>query len=143
MYLLGIVERVEKIILQALICLMGLVVLLSTLELTYILIQNLMTPPLLMLNIDKLLDLFGYFFMILIGIELLETIKSYFKSDRLHVEVVITVSIIAIARKVIILDLKELPPLTLVGIGVIIIALSAGYYLLKQASDEQSNLPAK
>jgi uncharacterized membrane protein (DUF373 family) len=38
---------------------------------------------------------------------------------------------IAIARKVIILDVKELSSLTLIGIGVIIFALSAGYYFLK------------
>jgi uncharacterized membrane protein (DUF373 family) len=37
---------------------------------------------------------------------------------------------IAIARKVIILDVKILPSLTLIGIGAIIVALSAGHYLL-------------
>jgi LPXTG-motif cell wall-anchored protein len=40
------------------------------------------------------------------------------------------VAMIAIARKVIILDIKELPSLTLMGIGVIVVSLSAGYYLL-------------
>jgi LPXTG-motif cell wall-anchored protein len=40
------------------------------------------------------------------------------------------VAMIAIARKVIILDIKELPSLTLIGIGVIVVSLSAGYYLL-------------
>jgi len=47
-----------------------------------------------------------------------------------HVEVVFTVAMIAIARKVIILDIKEVSSLTLIGIGVIIVALSAGYYIL-------------
>jgi uncharacterized membrane protein (DUF373 family) len=67
---------------------------------------------------------------VLIGVELLETIKAYVKENVVHVEVVFTVAMIAIARKVIILDVKELSGLTLMGIGVIIIALSAGYYLL-------------
>jgi uncharacterized membrane protein (DUF373 family) len=39
---------------------------------------------------------------------------------------------IAIARKVIILDVKELSSLTLIGIGAIVLALSTGYYLLKR-----------
>ena len=40
---------------------------------------------------------------------------------------------IAIARKVIILDVKELPSATLLGIAAIIITLSGGYYLFKHA----------
>ena len=50
---------------------------------------------------------------------------------------VFTVAMIAIARKVIILDVKELSSLTLMGIGVIIIALSAGYYLLTIKQNEK------
>ena len=43
------------------------------------------------------------------------------------------VAMIAIARKVIILDVKELPSVTLLGIAAIIITLSGGYYLFKHA----------
>ncbi len=42
------------------------------------------------------------------------------------------VAIIAIARKIIILDVKDLSSLTLIGIGVITFALSAGYYLVRR-----------
>ena len=61
------------------------------------------------------------------------TIKAYAIEHVIHAEVVLTVAMIAIARKVIILDIKEIPGLTLVGIGVIIIALSIGYYYFKKA----------
>jgi uncharacterized membrane protein (DUF373 family) len=44
---------------------------------------------------------------------------------------------IAIARKVIILDVKELPSATLLGIAAIIITLSSGYYLFKRARLEE------
>jgi len=56
----------------------------------------------------------------------------YLTKKTVHVEVVFTVAMIAIARKVIILDVKELSSLTLIGIGVIIFALSAGYYLVRR-----------
>jgi uncharacterized membrane protein (DUF373 family) len=40
---------------------------------------------------------------------------------------------IAIARKVIILEIKDLEPLVLIGIASIILALSLGYYFVKKA----------
>jgi len=69
------------------------------------------------------------FLLVLIGVELLETVKMYLTQKTVHVEVVFTVAMIAIARKVIILDIKEVPSLTLIGISAIIVALSAGYSL--------------
>ena len=48
--------------------------------------------PALFLDIDELLTYFGLFFMILIGLELLETIKMYLKEDQIHVEVVMLVA---------------------------------------------------
>ncbi len=47
-------------------------------------------------------EIFGFFMLILIGIELLETIRAYLVENVVHVEVVIEVALIAIARKVII-----------------------------------------
>ena len=70
------------------------------------------------------------FLLVLIGVELLETVKMYLTQKTVHVEVVYTVAMIAIARKVIILDIKEVSGLTLIGIATIIVALSSGYYLL-------------
>jgi uncharacterized membrane protein (DUF373 family) len=40
---------------------------------------------------------------------------------------------IAIARKVIILEVKDLDPLALIGIACIILALAVGYYFVKKA----------
>ena len=72
--------------------------------------------------------------LVLIGIELLETImKTYLTQDQPHYEVVLSVAIIAIARKVIILDLKEVDSLSLIGIASIILALTAGYFLMKRS----------
>jgi uncharacterized membrane protein (DUF373 family) len=55
-----------------------------------------------------------------------------------------TVALIAIARKVIILDVKELDGLKLIGIGVIIIALAGGYVYIKRCyRDEALCVPEK
>jgi len=121
----------EKFITVSLIIMMAVVILLATVELGWIIIKDIITPPIFLLEINELLDIFGLFLLILIGIELVETIKAYLSERVIRVEVVIIVGLIAIARKVIILDVKELSSLTLIGIAAIILALSAGYYLLK------------
>ena len=111
---------------------MVLVVLLATAELVAILYDEMAKPPrIFLLNIEELLDIFGFFMMILIGLELIETVKVYLKTNSLHVEPIFLVAIIAITRKVIILDLKKMEPMTLLGVAAIIFALTSGYYFLK------------
>ena len=124
----------EKIITVSLIIMMAVVILLATIELGWIIIKDIITPPILLLDINEMLDIFGLFLLVLIGIELVETIKAYLSERVIRVEVVIIVALIAISRKVIILDVKELSSLTLIGIAAIILALSTGYYLLKKRS---------
>ncbi len=123
----------EKIVVLSLIAMMVLVIALAVIELAWIIIQDLIKPPLLLLEINDLLDIFGFFLLILIGVELLETIKAYLSEHVVHVEIVLEVALVAIARKVIILDVKELPSLTLIGIAAVIVALAAAYYLEKRS----------
>ena len=126
------VRRFEKSIVLVLLLLMILVVLLATAELVAVIVEEMAEPPRrFLLNIEELLDIFGFFMMILIGLELIESIEVYLKSDSLHVEPIFLVAIIAITRKVIILDMTKLEPVTLLGVAAIILALSAGYYFLK------------
>jgi uncharacterized membrane protein (DUF373 family) len=125
-------KKFEKVLIHALMVMMALVLLLSTVELGWIIAKDILSPPLFLLEIEELLDIFGLFMLVIIGIELLETImKTYLKENVNHVEVVFLVAMIAIARKVIILDIKDVSGITLVGIGAIVITLSTGYYLIK------------
>ncbi len=123
----------QKVIVLTLLGLMMLAVLVSTVELAVILIQELMKPPLFLLNIDEMLEVFGFFLMVLIGLELLESIKAYLEEDRVHAEVVFLVAIVAMSRKVIIFDYNEIPAEMMYGIAAVIIALGSGYYLVRRA----------
>ncbi|MCX5879539.1 MAG: phosphate-starvation-inducible PsiE family protein [Deltaproteobacteria bacterium] len=129
--MLSFIGRFQKIIVVSLIAMMVLTVFLTTIELAWMLILDITTEPMFLLEIQELLDLFGLFLLVLIGIELIETLRTYLTDREIHAEVVFTVALIAIGRKVIILDVKELPSLTLVGIAAIILAMSFGYFLLK------------
>ena len=121
----------EKIIVSVLVGMLALVIALATIELGWLIVKDIMTPPVFLLEINELIDIFGLFLLVLVGIELLDTIKTYLAERTLHVEVVLMVAMIAIARKVIILDEKEKSEFALLGIGAIIVALGIGYYLLK------------
>lgn len=128
-----LINRVEHYTVMALLIMMMLVIVVSTVELGIMLVQDLANPPLMLFNINELLDLFGFFFMILIGLELVETIKMYLDESKIHVEVVFLVAMIAVARKVIILDAKSQEWTTLLAVAAVILALSTGYYLFKRA----------
>jgi uncharacterized membrane protein (DUF373 family) len=123
----------ERVIVFALIFLLGLVILLATVDLVRKIVTDLLGDPLFLLSVNQLLDIFGYVLLILIGVELVETIKTYFTEHVVHTEVVLEVALIAIARKVIIVDTKEMSPMMIIGIAVLVIALSLGYFLEKRA----------
>jgi uncharacterized membrane protein (DUF373 family) len=137
--MIDILKKFEKLMIQALILMMAVVVGLATIDLAWILIKDIVQPPILLLSVDELLELFGLFMLVVIGIELLETImKTYLTQGAPHYEVVLSVAIIAIARKVIILDLKDVGSLTLIGIASIILALTTGYFLMKTCQTRAS-----
>lgn len=119
----------EKVIIYILIGLIALVILLSTIELGRHVVVQILTSPNYLPDITSLLDIFGIFLLILIGLELLETIKAYLSEHVVHVEVVLEVAMIAVARKVVVLDVKEYKPETLLAVAALVLALAVGYYL--------------
>ena len=125
-------KKFEHIIVLSLIIMMVIVVVLATIELGWIIIRDIITPPIILLEIDELLEIFGFFLLVLIGIELLETIKAYLLTNVIHVEIVLEVALIAIARKVIILDIDKYESLTLVGIAALIAAVALAYLVIKR-----------
>jgi uncharacterized membrane protein (DUF373 family) len=115
--------------------LMTIIVAIAIVELGIILYLDLFDPTddVLFLEIDELFKIFGFFFIILIGFELVETVEMYFKDNIIHAEVVLLVAVIAVSRKVILLDLEKYDPLAIIGLGAIIISLGSCYWLIKQS----------
>ncbi len=132
--MLKIIKQVQKIIVYALLLMLLFVVAISTFEVGLHLVRQLFQPPYFMLDVNKLLELFGLFMMVIIGLELLHSIKSYTINEQIPVEEVFMAAMIALARKVIVLDIKSADALLLAGLGVLIIALTTGYYLVKKST---------
>lgn len=127
------VLTVQKYIIITLTVLMSLLLVLAAIHLGYMVITSIIQARSLILDMARLMELFGVFLLVLIGIELLDTIRVYLIRHAIHVEVVMLVAIIAVARKVILLDLEKTSGFEILGIGAIVIALTAGYYLIKKA----------
>lgn len=127
------IKGIERVIIYTLMVMMTLVLILATFELGHHLVRSIIEYQFTLLEFNVLMDLFGVFLLVLIGIELLDTIKVYLKDNVVHVEVVVLVAIIALARKVVVMDLEETSSGMLLGLAAIIIALSVSYYLIRQA----------
>jgi uncharacterized membrane protein (DUF373 family) len=97
--------------------------------------MDIVTPPILILDTNELLDLFGMFLLVLIGLELLETIYSFHEKRVIRAEIILVVALIALARKIIILDETKLSSLTFLDIGILMLALAGAYFLLKLAGE--------
>ena len=78
-----------------------------------------------------LLDIFGFFLSVLIALEILENITAYLRKHVVQVELVIVTSLTAVARKIIILDLKEVSGISLIGLAIAILSLSISYFVVK------------
>ena len=83
----------------------------STIHLGVLIWEEILKPPRFLIPVQGLLEIFGYFLLVLIGVELIETLKAYVKEDVIHVRVVLEVALIAMARKVIIEEPNEVPSL--------------------------------
>ena len=128
-----LIEAIQKFIVLALASMLVLVVVLSTVHLGVLIAQEIWKPPRFLIRVEGLLEIFGYFLLVLIGVELLETLKAYVKKDVIHVRVVLEVALIAMARKVIIEEPNGVPSLTLFGIAALILALGVAFYFERQA----------
>lgn len=121
-------KKFERFINASLILMMAAVILLAVGELAWILVKDIISPPVMILEVNELLEIFGLFLLVLIGIELLETIKHYYTDGKIELTVIFTVALIALSRKIIILEPEKYDAMTLMGMGVMILALVAGYW---------------
>ncbi|NER21763.1 MAG: phosphate-starvation-inducible PsiE family protein [Symploca sp. SIO1C2] len=81
-----------------------------------------------------LLNIFGLFLNILIALEILENITAYLRKHVIQVELVIVTSLIAVSRKIIILDLSKTSGIQVMGLAFTILALSFSYWIIRRSN---------
>ena len=134
-----LLSKFQKFTVLALAGMLVVVIMLSTVHLGTLIGQKIWEPPRFLIPVQGLLEIFGYFLLVMIGVELLETLRAYLKKDVIHVRVVLEVALIAMARKVIIEEPNAVPSLTLFGIAALILALGIAYYFERQGQRERES----
>ena len=140
--LLSFLNRAIKIAVKALAILMVLVIFWGVADVIFVLYQKLIAPPFMLLTITDILKTFAAFLAVLIAIEIYQNIVMYIRTDVIPLKLVIATALMAIARKVIILDFEEVAPLYIFATGAVVLALGITYYLLglKYQEDEHRGL---
>ncbi|MEG4107949.1 phosphate-starvation-inducible PsiE family protein [Microcoleus sp. S13_C5] len=123
-------ESVEVIISKILSLAMILVIIVSVCDLLIFLGKELVNHSDSLLK-DTLFVIFGLFLNVLIALEILENITAYLKKHVIQVELVIVTSLIAVSRKIIILDLEKKTAADLIGLATAIFALSISYLIVR------------
>lgn len=79
-----------------------------------------------------IIEILGLFLLVFVSLELFATFNLYTKEHTAHVEAMLLVTLIAISRKIILLDYTSISLDILLGLSALVIAISAAYYLLKK-----------
>lgn len=124
-------ERVSVAIL-AILLVVVIAVLLMNLILTLVTSIDFSAPVAEWVEYKEFRDVFGAFLIVLIGVELMETMRFYLQRNVFRLEVVFTVALVAVVRHVLDIDLQQGSALNLVGTGVLVLALAVGYYLVRK-----------
>ena len=76
--------------------------------------------------------------MVLIAIEIFLNITLYLRKDVIHVKLVVATALMAIARKVIVFDFKELGYEHVLATGAVVPSLGITYWLISRRDQEVS-----
>lgn len=75
---------------------------------------------------------FAGILLILIGLELIETVRVYLHDQHVRLETVLAVAVIAVGRHILEIDLQATEGMTLIGIAALTLALAIGYFLARR-----------
>jgi uncharacterized membrane protein (DUF373 family) len=120
---------IERLVAKILSIGMIVVIVVAVIDLGVVLLREITQPPDGYLG-RTLIQLFGLFLNVLIALEILENITAYLRKNIIQVELVVVTSIIAVSRKIIILDFEKTTGLDIIGLAIAIFALSISYWII-------------
>src|SRR5262245_17416230 len=77
-------------------------------------------------------NVFGGVLLVLLGLELIDTLKIYFVGHHIRTEVILVVAMIAVGRHIIQIDYEHTGGLELIGMAALTVALAVSYLLVKR-----------
>ena len=133
--LISFLHKVIKFAVKILAILMVIVIFWGVADVIYVLYHNLIDEPYMLLNISDIFKTFAAFLAVLIAIEIYQNIVLYLRTDVLPIKLVIATALMAIARKVIIIDFKDLSPDYIFATAAVVLSLGITYYLISKKEE--------
>ena len=115
---------------RALAVLMVAVIVWGVVEVAHRIYDTLRAPPFLLLTTEQILGLFASFMAVLIAIEIFHNITSYLRTDTIQIRIVLATGLMAVARKVVVLDYHATPPAYVFGTAALVAAIGLVYWLV-------------
>lgn len=140
--MLEVFTRFERAVYTVILVLLLVVIALSVVSLVYAMVVVIASPPILVLNSSELLEIFGVFMLVLLALEFFESIRVFLRDNVIKFELVVVIAITAISRKIILIDYDTVGDLHLIGLGVLLFSLAAGYFLLRRANAADTSPPS-
>ena len=112
---------------------MTLLIISGVVDVVYVYYQNLIEPPMFLLEISDIFQTFASFLVVLIGIEIFQNIVVYLRTDVIPMQLVLATALMAVARKIIVVDFKVLSPMYIFALGFVVLALGITYFLINKA----------
>ena len=132
--LIRLLHQVIRFCIKLLAILMVVVIMMGVVDVCYVLYQRMVAPPFLLLSVSDMFKAFGAFMVVLIAIEIFINIRLYLGSNTLPIKLVIGTALMAIARKVIVLDLENITADYIYAIAAVVLALGIAYWLVGKTS---------
>ncbi len=132
----SLIKKFEVVVFYLLTAVVALYIAIEVVELFYQFGKAILTPqensPRLLVTKEQTAMVLPVFFNILIAIELIDTFNVYIEEHSIKVQSILLIGLIAVGRKLLVLDIGHSDGITNIGLASIIIALSVGYYLVKR-----------
>ena len=122
----------KKIIIYTLMAALCVTIGALTISLLWLMGEFLVDVDFIIIDKTDILGFLGFFLLIVICIELLDTLIVYTKKHVVKVEIVILVAITAAARELIVQNYETVQPALLVAIGSILIAAALSYFMVRK-----------
>jgi uncharacterized membrane protein (DUF373 family) len=123
--------------------LMVLAILIATVVLTGLFVGHLRHLSGSVDSLDELQDavekVFAGVLLLLLGLELLKSLSSFFVGYRVQVEIIVVVAMIAVTRHIMLTDFAHVEPLKLMADAAIVLALAVSYALVRQRRADRSD----
>lgn len=136
-----VIEKFEALIIALLQLILVVVVTVATAHLFTLLVTKLPTSWSQIQTAEDLHTVmqraFGGVLIVVLGLELIETLKVYFKEHKVRVEVIMIVSLIAVGRHIIQVDYEHVDGMELLGMAALILSLAGGYFIISRAHTQR------